>query len=116
MDPVTLRKVLNLKARPKLQPATITGYHCKLWGAYPVLLDGPCGAKVNGVVFEVQSAEEVKLLQQYETNRYKKVSCHIHLEDGSKIRGQTFLWHTSLEELHEGVFDLKDFQMKSLEN
>ncbi len=39
----------------------------------------------------------------------------IHLEDGSKIKGKTFVWHSNVEELHEGVFDLKDFQMKSLE-
>ncbi len=116
MDPATLTKVLNLIEPPILQPATITGYHCKLWGPYPVLLDGPCGAKVKGVAFEVQSAEQVKLLQDYETKRYRKASCRIHLEDGSKIRGKTFVWHSSVEELHEGVFDLKDFQMKSLED
>lgn len=116
MDPATLTKVLNLIEPPILQPATITGYHCKLWGPYPVLLDGPCGATVKGVAFEVQSAEQVKLLQDYETKRYRKASCRIHLEDGSKIRGKTFVWHSSVEELHEGVFDLKDFQMKSLED
>jgi len=36
--------------------------------------------------------------------------------DGSKIRGKTFVWHSNAEELHEGMFDLKDFQMKSLED
>ena len=115
MDPTTLSKVLHLKERPLLQRATITGYHCKLWGPYPVLLDGPCGAKVEGVVFEIQSAEQVKLLQDYETKRYRNTSCRIQLKDGSEVGGRTFVWRSSIEELHEGVFDLKDFQMKQLE-
>ena len=116
MDPATLTKVLNLIEPPILHPATITGYHCKLWGPYPVLLDGPCGAKVKGLAFEVQSAEQVKLLQDYETKRYRKAGCRIQLEDGSKISGTTFVWHSNIEELHEEVFDLEDFQMKSLED
>ena len=115
MDPATLSKVLNLIGRPTLQPATVTGYHCKLWGPYPALLDGPYGAKVKGAAFEVHSAEQVKLLQDYETKRYRQAGCRIHLRDGSETRGTTFVWHSNIEELHEGVFDLKDFQMKSLE-
>lgn len=114
MDPATLAKVLHLRELPKLLPATVIGYHCKLWGPYPVLLDGPYGAKVKGAAFEVQSAKQVKLLQDYETKRYRKASCRIYLGDGSEIRGTTFVWHSNIEELHEGVFDLKDFQMKSL--
>ena len=115
-DPATLAKVLHLMELPKLQPATVIGYHCKLWGPYPVLLDGPYGAKVKGAAFEVQSAKQVKLLEDYETKRYRKASCRINLGNGSEIRGTTFVWHSNVEELHEGVFDLKDFQMKSLDD
>ena len=50
MDPTTLTKVLNLTEPPISHPATTAGYHIKLWGAYPALLDGPCGAKIEGVV------------------------------------------------------------------
>lgn len=115
MDPATLTKILNLVEPPILQPATITGYHCKLWGPYPALLDEPCGAKVKGVAFEVQSAEQVKRLHAYEIKRYMEASCRIRLEDGSRIRGTTFVWGSRDDELHEGVFDLEDFQMKSSE-
>ena len=115
MDPARLTDVLHLKERPTLQPATIIGYHCKLWGPYPALLNGPCGAKVEGVVFEVQSEEQVKLLQDYETKRYRKDFCQIQLRDGSIVQGMTFVWRSDVEELREGVFDLKDFQMKQLE-
>ena len=115
MDPSTLSKVLHLEQQPALQMATITGYHYKLWGSYPALLDGPYGAKVQGVVFEVQSAEQVELLQGYETQRYRIAACHIQLADGSKVSGKTFKWCASDEELQEGVFDLEDFHMKRLE-
>ena len=69
MDPTTLDKVLHLSERPILQPATITGFYCKLWGQYPALLDGPRGAKIEGVAFEVKTAEQINLLQDYETKR-----------------------------------------------
>lgn len=115
MDPPTLAKVLHLEQLPTLQMATISGYHYKLWGSYPALLDGPYGGKVQGVVFEVQSAEQVKLLQDYETQRYRIAACRIQLTNGSKVSGKTFKWRSSDEELREGVFDLKDFQMKRLE-
>ena len=75
MDPSTLANVLDLEQQPALQKATIVGYHYKLWGSYPALLDGPCGGKVQGVVFEVQSPEQVKLLQDYETGRYRVAVC-----------------------------------------
>ena len=115
MDPTTLRKALNLKERPKLQPATVTGYHCKIWASYPALVYGPPGAKVHGAAFEVQSAERVTRLQNYETKRYEMTPCQIELGDGLSIKGKTFVWHSSVEELHKGRFDLTDFQMRKLE-
>lgn len=111
MDPATLGKVLNLSERPILQPAKVIGYHYKLWGPYPALLDGPCGAEVHGAAFEIESAEQVKLLQDYETEHYRKAACRIRLEDGSRIIGYTFVWNSNVEDLHEGCFDLKEFQM-----
>lgn len=32
MDPFVLRRVLNLTERPRLKPASIVGYHVKMWG------------------------------------------------------------------------------------
>ena len=117
MDPTTLIKVLGLKEQPTLQPATITGYHYKLWGPYPALLDSPTGAKVEGAAFEVQSPEQVKLLQDYETYRYRKAACRIRLMDGSVVNGFTFVWRSksNVDELREGVFDLKAFQRDVLQ-
>ena len=109
-DPAMLTKVLDLKEPPLLRTATITGYHCKLWGPYPALLEGPREAKVEGVTFEVQSAEQVKLLRDYETKCYKEDFCLAQLEDGSRVPVTIFVWNSDLDELDEGVFDPKNFQ------
>ena len=115
MGPFTLAEVLHLEQQPTLQKATIVGYHCKLWGSYPALLDGPFGGKVHGVVFEVQSPEQVKLLQDYETERYELVACQIQLENGEKVSGKTFMWGGSEEELEGGELDLEDSRMRCAE-
>jgi hypothetical protein len=107
MGPAILAKVLDLKEPPKLRPAKVSHVHCKLWGPYPVLMNGPYDAEVEGVAFEVQSAEQVKRLRQYETSRYSDDGCSIILEDGSRVGGHAFFWWSMYdrEELREGVFD-----------
>ncbi|MCJ1331728.1 hypothetical protein MMC10_008420 [Thelotrema lepadinum] len=112
MSPTILGKVLNLEEQPTLQPASIVGYHYKLWGSYPALLDGPRNAKVEGAAYEIQSAEQVKLLQHYETDRYRKAGCRIWLANGLMINGFTFVWRSkdAADQLREGVFDLEAFQ------
>ena len=114
MDPETLMKVLNLKERPELRPASIVGYHTKLWGLYPALFRGPCNAVVQGMVYEIHTQEQVQLLQDYETGRYVKTACRIKLDDGSSVYGRTFIWgESNRDEVHEGVFDLKTYQMET---
>ena len=114
MDPETLMKVLNLKEQPELRQASIVGYHTKLWGLYPALFGGPCNAVVQGMVYEIHTPEQVQLLQDYETERYVKTACRIKLDDGSVVNGRTFMWRQSnRDEVHEGVFDLKSYQMET---
>lgn len=67
------------------------------------------------MAFEVQTADQVKRLQEYETKRYRNAACIIRPQDGQKINGKTFVWNSNEEELREGCFDLKDFRMKQLE-
>jgi gamma-glutamylcyclotransferase (GGCT)/AIG2-like uncharacterized protein YtfP len=114
MDPSTLAHVLKLRARPQLLPSKITGYSCMLWGQYPALLDGPPGAVVYGIAYEVQTPSEKERLQIYETSHYKERSCLIELQDGRKVLGRTFLWNADRALLREGTFDLKDWQMNKL--
>jgi gamma-glutamylcyclotransferase (GGCT)/AIG2-like uncharacterized protein YtfP len=116
MDPATLARVLNLRDHPILLSAKIIGYRCMLWGRYPALLDGPLGAPVHGMAFEIQSPKEVELLEAYEASRYKNTACRIELEDGTELIGRTFVWVDGMEELKERVFDLKDWQMDKLEH
>jgi gamma-glutamylcyclotransferase (GGCT)/AIG2-like uncharacterized protein YtfP len=115
MDPATLSKVLDLRKPLALLPARLIGYHYKLWGPYPALLRGPPSSIVEGVMFKIQSIEQVEQLERYETAYYRLGVCNIKLADGSTVRGRTFLWRGDREELREGVFDLKDYQMEQLE-
>ncbi|KAI9774190.1 MAG: hypothetical protein M1839_001892 [Geoglossum umbratile] len=115
-DSATLAKVLNLPNQPVLRPAKIIGYRCMLWGPYPALIDDHFRGTVHGAVYEVQSPEERKLLESYETDRYENSACQIVLEDDTEVIGRTFQWKGKMEDLVEGVFDLKGWQTDNLES
>jgi gamma-glutamylcyclotransferase (GGCT)/AIG2-like uncharacterized protein YtfP len=116
VDPKTLTKILGRIEKPDLLPAKVIGYKTMMWGQYPVLLDKPNNT-VYGMTFEVHTPEEVKRLESYETDRYKNAACFIYLKgDEDEISGRTFVWRGERDELREGEFDLKDWQMKRLES
>jgi gamma-glutamylcyclotransferase (GGCT)/AIG2-like uncharacterized protein YtfP len=114
MDPSTLAHVLELRDRPQLLPSKIIGYSYMLWGQYPALLDGPAGAPVYGMAYEVQTQSEKERLEFYETSHYRKGYCLIRLQDGRQVIGRTFLWNADTALLKERTFDLKDWQMNKL--
>jgi gamma-glutamylcyclotransferase (GGCT)/AIG2-like uncharacterized protein YtfP len=114
MDSSTLARVLRLRELPELRPAKIVGYHCKLWGPYPALVDGPSDATVHGTAYEVQSPAERERLEWYETYHYKNSACSIELEDGRMVAGRTFKWNEDPALLEEGTFDLNELQMSSV--
>lgn len=114
-DPSTLTAVLKPRRDlPQLFPAKIIGYHCMLWGLNPALLDGPQGASVYGMAFEVKSRIDRDRLKSYETDNYKISACRIEFEDGSTVLGRTFKWNADKSLLKEGTFDLKDWKMNQL--
>ncbi|KAI9784556.1 MAG: hypothetical protein M1839_001778 [Geoglossum umbratile] len=105
-DPATLAKVLDLPNQPVLRSAKIIGYRCMLWGPYPALIDDRFRGTVRGVVYEVQSPEERKLLESYETDRYENRACRIVLEDDTKVVGRTFRWKGKIEDLEWTELDV----------
>lgn len=114
MDPRQLQRVLGLKEKPKdLQPAEIIGYHTRMWGPYPVLLDGPPGNVVKGIRYKVEGGENKDKLAAYETANYREHKCLIRFREESTI-GTTFKWAGDVSELKGGGFDLKDWQMARL--
>jgi gamma-glutamylcyclotransferase (GGCT)/AIG2-like uncharacterized protein YtfP len=115
MDRKTLAKVLGRAEKPDLLPANVIGYKTMMWGQYPVLLDKP-NSTVYGMTFEVRTLEEEKRLEAYETDRYRNAACFIYLKGHKgEMWGRTFVWKGEQDELREGQFDLKDWQMKRLE-
>lgn len=116
MDPTQLQRVLGLRDQPRsseLVPAEIVGYHTRMWGPYPALVDGPPGSVVKGMAYWVDGEEAKKRLADYETDNYREHKCAIRLE-GAKISGTTFEWAGDEDDLKEGSFDLKDWQMARL--
>jgi len=124
MDPSTLQSILHTTFPPTLDPANLTGYHIKMWGSYPALLPSSPSSSVNGMVFEISAFEHAKQIQQrleeYEGPNYKLRECTVEVrgrgdEEVRRVRARVFEWIGGEEELKEGVFDLKDYQMKKLE-
>lgn len=114
-DPTQLQRVLGLTERPRdLKPAEIVGYHIKMWGPYPALLDGPPRNVVKGMAYEVEGWGNKDKLAHYETNNYKEHRCIIRLQGGGRISGTTFEWSEDVDDLKDGSFDLNDWQMAHL--
>ena len=102
-----------------LRPAQIVGYTCEMWGVYKALVDGPMGAIVEGVAYEVQSKEDDTRLAAYETNAYETASCMIDLKNDKgfttkTIYGRTFKYAGDPQALKEKRFDRK-LWMKNME-
>jgi gamma-glutamylcyclotransferase (GGCT)/AIG2-like uncharacterized protein YtfP len=109
-DPAFLSEVLNLSEKPTLRPAMLMGYTVKLWGPYPALVDGPTGATVEGMVYEVGSEKHGERLAEYETSAYTTAPCRIRFTDGEKpeeVSGTTFKYAGNPLDIDEGQFDLK---------
>ncbi|KAG0649331.1 hypothetical protein D0Z07_4135 [Hyphodiscus hymeniophilus] len=100
MDTKQLRKILRQEETPILQPASIEGWEVMMWGRYPALIFKP-NSTTHGVACEIRKRREVEYLQQF--------------DDGREVPGKTFVWNAGMEELKEASFDLKDWQMESLE-
>ena len=99
--------------RSSLHPASVVGYACELWGSYKALVDGPMGATIQGVAYEVQCEAHEARLAAYETNAYETASCYIDIkgsEEGSPSRevlGKTFRYAGDPQALREKRFDRK---------
>ncbi|KAL4804626.1 hypothetical protein BDV18DRAFT_142279 [Aspergillus unguis] len=107
-DPGMLRDILDLDSKPKLRPASIVGYECKLWGQYPALVDAPYKT-VHGYVYHVETQEQAQSLAEYETENYRAEPCRImytDVQDAPEVFGYTFKFVSNARYLTEGSFDL----------
>lgn len=57
----------------------------------------------------------MEYLKYYETEAYKVKGCNAKLGNGKEVPGETFIYNRDRNLLKEGSFDLKDWQMKRLE-
>ncbi|GFF58622.1 conserved hypothetical protein [Aspergillus udagawae] len=108
-DPLMIGEILELDKEPKLRPAYIMGYECKMWGQYPALLNCP-GSVVEGAAYHVHTTRDAERLAVYETGNYRAESYLIKYMDGkepSEDLGYMFKFVRDQRELSEGDFDLK---------
>ena len=113
MDAKTLEKVLHLKELPTLRPAKTVGWGYKMWGQYPALHDDRHRRRVvHGVSYQVETKAHIKLLEAFVGGGFEVAGCMIELESGTEVLGSTFAWEADQEELKDGEFDLKAFQLQ----
>lgn len=100
---------LRWRTEPKLRPATITGYECKLWGQYPALLDAP-GKDAHGFAYHVETEEHAARLASYGTDNYRADPCLVKYPDGNEPVddfGYVFKFTGNVRDLSDGAFDLR---------
>ncbi|KAE8374949.1 hypothetical protein BDV26DRAFT_295468 [Aspergillus bertholletiae] len=115
-DPAMLRDILGLDTGPKLRPATIIGYKCRLWGQYPALLDAP-EKIVHGAVYHVETEDHGERLASYETDNYRASPCLINYTDGNEPVddfGHVFKFVGNVRDLSDGTFDLGNYTVKEV--
>ena len=84
MDPLRLQDVLQLPELPVLKPARVKSYKIMLWGQYPALVDGPNNSYVDGIAYFVETEQQQKMLEHYETDVYSVEGIRITV-DGKEV-------------------------------
>jgi gamma-glutamylcyclotransferase (GGCT)/AIG2-like uncharacterized protein YtfP len=112
MDCEVLQAIFGLPEIPTTRPASISGFHIKMWGIYPTLIPSQSGS-VNGTVWKVISQAHFDRLATYETAAYRWDECDAVLEGGETLKNcRTFCWagESDSKELEDGSFDLERYQ------
>ncbi|KFY32986.1 hypothetical protein V495_08540 [Pseudogymnoascus sp. VKM F-4514 (FW-929)] len=108
-DPLRLQEVLQLSAPPVLKPARVRCYKIMLWGQYPALVHGPMNNYVDGMAFVVETEEQQRKLEYYETDAYHMEGIQISV-DGKVVIGSTFMWAHDPADLEEGTWSLEEWK------
>jgi len=88
-----LSRLLGRNVEPSsIRPASVTGYSQQSLGSYKALVDGPSGAVVEGMVYEVECEADETLLTMDIPDNCKTAPCYIRLElGGEDLLPQTIL-------------------------
>lgn len=109
-DPLLLKSVLQSATPPISRPARVQFYKIKLWGQYPALVSGPPDSYVDGMICIIETAEQQKKLERYETDVYCVADVEISVE-GKEVEGKTFKWARDPGELEDGTWSSKGRKM-----
>lgn len=115
MSPQVLKNILELPELPCLSPASVLDYELKACGHYLAAIRVP-GHMVHGMVYLVQSQEEVDELQDYESSAYDCSDVWIMTSEGEAVSGKMFLWKGDVDALDDAAHEqLKSVDQRMLE-
>lgn len=109
MDPESTQQVLGLEKTPIFTRAQLKGFKTKMHGSLPALVPA-ANSRTSGMVWKVETKEQLALLSEYETKALKIISCDVVTDDGDLLHDcRTFCWNgdPKSEELRDGSFNLE---------
>ncbi|KAL8921100.1 MAG: hypothetical protein Q9172_004193 [Xanthocarpia lactea] len=110
MDANKLASVLGLIEEPKLRVTRVEGFRTDFWGQHPAMLLSDDGI-VQGMTYRIGNVDEIEdqvaKLKRYQGDKYRRRMVDIEFEDGSSLYGYTFVWAGNVEELRQGILNIK---------
>lgn len=109
MDPDSAQQVLGLEKTPIMTRAKLKDFKTKMHGSLPALIPA-AASHTNGMVWKVETKEQLSLLSEYETKALKIIPCEVVTDDGDLLSDcRTFCWNGDPEsaDLREGSFNLE---------
>lgn len=100
-SPDFLANSLNLDSAPALQHATVDGYCIRRWGKHQALIQGSQSSTAEGQMYMAKSEEEVEKLAEWAGFAYEVTQCQIRLDDGQRLKGNTFTFWWDTNELED---------------
>ncbi|RPA76986.1 hypothetical protein BJ508DRAFT_213237 [Ascobolus immersus RN42] len=100
-------------------PAVLTGYK-RVYvhgGDYPALIPSHNAADtVKGFLVYLQSEDELRKMDNFEGEVYRRVMVEIVREDGERVEAWAYVWDGGVEKLREEEWDFGWFDRERLED
>jgi gamma-glutamylcyclotransferase (GGCT)/AIG2-like uncharacterized protein YtfP len=95
-------------------PATICGYsrHAIVDADYPALVKSRSIDRVDGYLFYPRSMDDIKRLDDFESDSYCRDKVEVVDSDGRTIEAYAYVWCDGLEDLEEADWKFEEFERK----
>ncbi|TPX70211.1 hypothetical protein SpCBS45565_g01978 [Spizellomyces sp. 'palustris'] len=109
-------KVVGTASAPLSKPATLVGYRRRqVRGAtYPAITPATADDKVEGLVVHVETHDQVRLLDLFESDDYERQTVRVHLA-GEAVDVDVYVWASGDNLLSKEDWDFEDFLQNRLQ-